>query len=353
MKKQFWILIFIAFLASMVFNLMFGGLISAKLSTVPIFGKLGLFKANAPIVINNREVVRAPGNQDIVDAGDKIKNKISTLVAVKGDNITNLGNLVNWTEDGYLVGSQKIFVAAPTGASLGVITDTGDFYPVDKTFPDEYSGLVVVKISARGLIVSNLSDYKNLRVGQQVVAVDKFSNGKDYRLFSGNINNLNTDRSMQILESDRFQNGYGVGMLIPTAGAVYFDLDGKFLGLDGYSAILPGDMIKTIFDQFITNNSTFKHSAYGFSYQYLSDIEAKVLQTSSGYRVMGMANNKPASTAGLKVGDIITSFGQKDIKDGQSIFSAMLQKYVPGQSVEIKILREGIEQTLTISAANL
>lgn len=67
----------------------------------------------------------------------------------------------------------------------------------------------------------------------------------------------------------------------------------------------------------------------------------------AGIAVLEVAENSPASTANLKKGDIITKLDGTEISSIAE-FRYELYKHTPGDSIEIKYIRNGKEKTATI-----
>ena len=70
-----------------------------------------------------------------------------------------------------------------------------------------------------------------------------------------------------------------------------------------------------------------------------------------GYKLGGVTEGSPAEKAGLKAGDIITSFGGKKISNIYD-FTYAIGSFVPGDKVEVVILRGEEEMTVEIELAS-
>ena len=69
---------------------------------------------------------------------------------------------------------------------------------------------------------------------------------------------------------------------------------------------------------------------------------------SSGNPSSGLESGKPADQAGIKDGDIIVSINDKVI-DEEHPLDATLAQFSPGDTVDVKILREGASMTLQVT----
>src|SRR6185503_15619071 len=64
--------------------------------------------------------------------------------------------------------------------------------------------------------------------------------------------------------------------------------------------------------------------------------------------IAGVQPGTPAATAGIKDGDIIVSVEDKAIDDGHPL-DATLSQFSPGQTVSLKVLRDGQEMTIQVT----
>jgi hypothetical protein len=67
-----------------------------------------------------------------------------------------------------------------------------------------------------------------------------------------------------------------------------------------------------------------------------------------GVRLTGVRAGSPAEQAGLRGNDIITRIGETDVTDLQTMTNA-LRAHRPGDVVEVRFLREGAEQRVTVT----
>jgi Zn-dependent M28 family amino/carboxypeptidase len=70
------------------------------------------------------------------------------------------------------------------------------------------------------------------------------------------------------------------------------------------------------------------------------------VQSRNGVLISGVTESSPAETAGLRGGDIITAFDARPMNNLQDLTDALNQAN-PGQSIVLKILRDGKPLTLT------
>jgi len=90
--------------------------------------------------------------------------------------------------------------------------------------------------------------------------------------------------------------------------------------------------------------ATGPSSGYG---AYLGTIP-DMSESPGGVRLTGVRAGSPAEKAGLKGNDIITKIGETDVPDLQAMTN-VLRTHRPGDVVVVKIVRDGVEQTVTVT----
>jgi S1-C subfamily serine protease len=75
--------------------------------------------------------------------------------------------------------------------------------------------------------------------------------------------------------------------------------------------------------------------------------ESRNLSTTTGVLIVAVTPNSPAATAGLADDDIIVAMDGRTIDDSTSVIDVIKDKKA-GDSVQIKFLHKGIEQTVNI-----
>jgi S1-C subfamily serine protease len=84
----------------------------------------------------------------------------------------------------------------------------------------------------------------------------------------------------------------------------------------------------------------------GVTVMPLSDQLATYFAVKEGVLVSTVADDSPAAAAGLKAGDVITSVNGRRVSSAADVVEAVRDAQ-PGSSVEIRVMRERQEQTLT------
>ena len=224
---------------------------------------------------------------------------------------------------------------------------------------DKKTDLAVIKINSfNSLPKAPLGDSNNLKAGQWVIAI-----GNPYGL----------DRTVTVgVVSAKGRSGIGITTyenFIQTdasinpgnSGGPLLDLEGNVIGINtaiigqgtGIGFAIPIDMVKLISKDLI-KKGTVERGWLGAGIQALSPELARTFKTDSkkGVLVNKIIPEAPAFNGGLKQGDIIVFF------DGNAVTSPKeLQNMVAlatiGETIEVKVLRNGKTKNLKIKVAKM
>jgi S1-C subfamily serine protease len=72
------------------------------------------------------------------------------------------------------------------------------------------------------------------------------------------------------------------------------------------------------------------------------------LFTGKGMRIDGVRPDRAAAKAGLVKGDVVIKMGELIVEDMMSYMEA-LQQFVPGQTIEVTIDRDGVQQVRAVT----
>lgn len=336
-KRQIALLVLVILVVVLAVDLLVGNYISARLATTSWARKWGLFNTQAPIVVTNRETVRVNTNNDLVETAENAKTRTAVTVRVQNGQVETVGGAVNWTSDGYFISAQVPGVE-PEEIS-GVLTNNGELFPVESTWTDPATGLVIIKTAARDLIVFSPAEARDIRVGQQVVMIQNSLSANQTKFFTGYVSKLADDVAGQTLESDFVARRLTLSMgAAAEPGSAVLNLSGRMVGIWTGLDVIMADDVRDMMDNYLTNNRQVVRPRVGFSYQQLSEAQAKALQTQVGVRIMGVANNSPASKAGLRGGDIIIEADGQGI-DADFDIDNWLREKKPGQTISLSVQR--------------
>lgn len=148
------------------------------------------------------------------------------------------------------------------------------------------------------------------------------------------------------------------------SGGPLFDQGGQVIGINsaiyspsggnvGIGFSIPSDLARNIVDQIISHGSV-ERGWLGVSIGPVSpDIAASLnLEAAKGAMVQSVNDNSPASKAGLKEGDVILRFGDRDIGHVQDLTRAVADTKA-GTNKDLQIFRDGRQQTVRVNIAPL
>lgn len=334
-RKTLALLIFIAIVASLLFNIFLGGYISAKLSQIPWLSKYNIVKQQAPIVINRKETVVADDGTDILDAVNSAKQRLAAIVSIDGGQMVRTGNALNITSEGSFVTTLPAF--AKTGTTYAVILVDGRIAPITEQKIDPATGLVFFKATATNIPVVNFAVSKEVIVGQRVVSVEQTTRSFTPNAYPAFVTTPQNYSAESIFEASSYTRSFAVqqsGSTVP--GGAVVNLSGDVLGLWNGNKIVSSDVIKQAVNLYLSGK--LSRPAFGFAYETISATKSKLLGITEGVRVVRVVNNSSADEAGLVAGDIITSVGDKQLND-EIEFESLLESLVPGELVPFTVTR--------------
>jgi len=262
------------------------------------------------------------------------------------------------SEDGLIV-TNKHVVDDPD-AQYKVITSDDKEYDVQQINKDPNNDLAVIKINATGLTPVEMGDSSNLKVGQFVIAIGTSLGEFRTTVTTGVISGLGRD----IVAGSAFGSSEELEDIIQTDAAINFgnsggpllNSAGQVIGVnvaraeaDNIGFALPINLIKNSLDQFKADGGFPARPFLGVNYQMISQRTAILNQVPQGAYILEVVEGSAAQQAGLAPDDIIIEFDNKTLSDESIQLSDLIAAHKPGDQVNLKIWRQGNEQTITIT----
>lgn len=262
-------------------------------------------------------------------------------------------------------GAEQVEVSFPSGyKTYGEVLGT-----------DLDSDLAVVQVEApeEELVPLPLGDSELLKVGQTVVAIGNpfgLSGTMTIGIISGKTRTLDSLR-----EAPGGQN-FSAGDVIQTDAAInpgnsggpLLNLQGEVVGINrairtenfnqvgeptnsGIGFAVSVNIVKRVVPSLIANGT------YDYPYLGISAIpEISLLQQeqlnlpqSYGVYVTEVTQGGPSDQAGIQVGDLIVEADGKTLRIFGDLIAHLFNNKSPGDPVEMKLLRNGAEQTVTVT----
>jgi serine protease Do len=222
---------------------------------------------------------------------------------------------------------------------------------------DPKTDLAVVKIDGQNLPTVAWGDASKLQVGEYVLAVGN-PFGLNSTVTLGIVSALGRGRMgitqyEDFIQTDAAINpGNSGGALVNTRGELVGINTAIFSQSGGYQGVgfaVPTSMSKPIYESLIKTGKVVR-GYLGIGIQDLNQDLAKSfrMKETKGALVSDVKEDSPASQAGLKQGDVITSYQGAGIEDAIAL-QRMVTRTGVGTKVPVKVIRDGREKELTIT----
>ena len=292
---------------------------------------------------------------NLPDLIDQVRSSVVT-VDVSEANGQGEGSGVIWDKDGDIVTNNHVVQNA---TKVEVVLASGERMPANVVATDPLTDLAVVHIDKQGLQPADFSDQLP-RVGTLVLAIGNplgFESSVTFGIVSGVNREIpsggQTPALVDLLQTD-------AAISPGNSGGALIDMDGKVIGINvayippSQSAVSLGFAIPSataidVVKQLI-NGGTVEHAFLGIEPRPLTPQIASQLglSVSEGVFVFSLSQDGAAQQAGIKEGDIIVGLGDKDVTSIEDLYAA-LREVSPGDTVPVKIVRDGNQQTVQVT----
>lgn len=266
----------------------------------------------------------------------------------------SLGSGFIISADGYIVTNDHVVRDAET---IQVKLSNDKVYDAKVVGGDAKTDIAVIKITATGLPAAVLGNSDNLEVGQWAIAIGN-PFGLERSMTVGVISatgrsNVGIETYENFIQTDASINpGNSGGPLLNIHGEVIGINTAIVAAGQGIGFAIPITMAKPVFTQ-LMNKGVVSRGYMGVTIQPITDELAQSfgLKEAKGALINQVLKDGPADKAGVRQGDVITSFNGVEVKD-----SAHLQRLVAeagvGKNTSVKIIRDGKPLTLSMTLAN-
>lgn len=271
-----------------------------------------------------------------------------------------LGSGVIIDKDGHIVTNNHVVAG---GSKFQVIFSDGRKVAATLVGRDALSDIAVLKVDGPVPAVATFGDSSKLQPGEIVVAIGSalgdFRNTVTHGIVSGLDRTLSdpTGPSLSgLIQTDApINHGNSGGPLLNLQGQVIgintAVVRGSGIGSDvaeGLGFAIPSNTVKTIADELIKNGYVVR-PYLGVNWQPVTPQIASYygLEVNAGALIQAVVPGSPASTAGLRPGDVVTAVAGTKIDD-QHDFATLLLNHKVGDSVQLTIQRG--HQSLTVTA---
>jgi serine protease Do len=263
-------------------------------------------------------------------------------------------------EDGYILTNNHVVQKAE---KIEVTMSDSKKYKATLVGTDPESDLAVIKVEETGLPYAVLGDSDVVEQGDWVLALGSpfglqqtltagivSATGRELRLDEG------VGQYSKFIQTDASINpGNSGGPLVNMRGEVVgintliFSRSG---GAEGIGFAISSNTARQVYEQLVKSGRVIR-GYLGVSVTDVTEPTARALgvETNSGALVADVpAGDTPAARAGLRSGDVITSFDGKPVRSSRQLTDAVAATPV-GKSVRVDFIRAGRPETITVDVA--
>jgi serine protease Do len=261
------------------------------------------------------------------------------------------------TADGYAVTNNHVVDKAE---SVEVTTDDGKSYTAKVIGTDPRTDIALIKVEGRDdFPFVHLGD-KAPRIGDWVLAVgNPFGLGGTVTagIVSARGRDIGAGPYDDFIQIDAAVNK-------GNSGGPTFDVDGNVIGVNtaifspsggnvGIAFDIPAETVKKVVAQ-LRDHGSVTRGWIGVQIQPVTaDIADSLgMKTAQGALVAEPQSGSPAEKAGVKSGDVIVSVNGEAVEDARNL-ARRVGSLSPGTSVKLGIVRNGREDTLTLTLGEL
>ena len=305
------------------------------------------------------EIQKVDGKTEMTPA-EVYASTVNSVVSINVSAITNIfgqrvesassGSGFVVTADGYIVTNYHVVEGAST---ISVTLYNGDVYSAVTVGGDKDYDLAVLKVQAENLIPVVLGDSTKVNVGDTVLAIGNPLGELTFSQSRGSVSSanraINVDGTpFNMIQVDASINpGNSGGPLMNVYGEVIGIVSAKYSSyanttVEGLGFAIPISDIQTLIVDImengqVTNKSYFSITAGTMTKQMAAQYQ---IDLTEGVFVFAVEKGGAGYKAGLKLGDVITKVGDKEITTMEDLNTAK-RAYKAGDTVEITYYRDG------------
>jgi Do/DeqQ family serine protease len=347
--------LFIAFLMSILIP----GLGEAAAAGVALPSLAPVIKATSPAVVN----IATRGTMTEPAAGNPLREdpyfrrffNLPEGGTVRRRQFQSAGSgVIVDAKNGYIVTNRHVIENA---SEITVTLLDNRHFQAKLVGSDEGTDIAVLKAVEPHLTQMPLGDSSHLEVGDWVVAIGN-PFGLKHTVTAGIVSALGRTGIHPHGYEDFIQTDASINP--GNSGGALVNLSGELIGINsailskdggniGIGFAIPVNMVKAVMDQLITYGEV-KRGVVGIKLRDMTPEAAESLQlvNARGVEISEVAADSAADRAGIKIGDVAVSMNGVPLESASQLRNGLALLRV-GQSVELRLLRNGAERGVTLT----
>jgi serine protease Do len=271
-----------------------------------------------------------------------------------------LGSGVIVSPDGYILTNNHVVEGADEiEVTIG---QAQHVYKAKKIGVDPSTDIAVIKIegaAGKEFPAVTIADSDKMRAGDIVIAV-----GNPFGLTQSatmGVVSATGRGGMGIIDYENFiQTDASINM--GNSGGALVDFAGRLVGINtaifsrsggnqGIGFAVPSNLARSVMESLLRTGKV-QRGFLGVGLQPLTDdlVKAFNLKSDEGVLISEVQPKSPAEKAGVQTGDVVVEIDKKPVRSTREL-QLTVGAMAPGAKVELKLLREGKEKTVTIDLA--
>ena len=268
-----------------------------------------------------------------------------------------VGSGVIVTADGYILTNNHVVEGAE---EVKVSLQDGREFDAKVVGTDPKSDVAVIKVDASELPALPIGDSEHMEVGDVVLAIgNPFGIGQTVTM---GIVSATGRATMGLDYEDFIQTDAAINP--GNSGGALVDASGRLVGINtailsrsggnqGIGFAIPVSLARDVMESLVKDGKVTR-GYLGVMIQDVNPALAKKfgLEEPKGALVGDVTPDGPAAKAGLESGDVLTALNGKEVQDSRHLKLAVAKVH-PGESVSVKLLRDGKVKTIKVKVGEL
>jgi len=269
-----------------------------------------------------------------------------------------IGSGVIATKDGYILTNNHVVDGAD---EVKVALQDGREFTAKVVGRDPKTDVAVIKIDAKDLPAVPMADSDKVEVGDVVLAVgNPFGIGQT--VTTGIVSATGRAGAIGLDYEDFIQTDAAINP--GNSGGALVDAEGRLIGINtailsrsggnqGIGFAVPVNIARDVMGSLVKDG----HVTRGYLGVMIQDVNPALekefkLKDTQGALVSDVTPKSPAEKAGFQSGDLIREFNGKKVTDSRHL-KLEVARIQPGETVPVKILRDGESKTLDVTVKEL